>query len=269
MITLPPGLAAHLAEMSELAERIEGHLTPREARFLALLGAVPTCEGEVLEIGSYKGKSTVILARSAAFAGHARVCAVDPLDLPSATDPGESARSEIEPAFRANLRAHGVESRVAFHRMTSQALGRTWDRPLRLLWIGGDHTYAGAKSDYATFAPHLASGAIVAFHDVLNWFDGPPRAMIDGPLASGRFGACGMIGSIGWVQYLGDPAVAAAYAEERRRLARQLSRLLPYAADDRPEGAVRRFLYKVQRARVPHAERSPEEWARRVRQLSS
>jgi hypothetical protein len=115
-------------------------------------------------------------------------------------------------------------------------------------------------SDYATFASHLAPGAIVAFHDVLNWFVGPPQAMVDGPLASPLFGACGVVGSIGWAQYLGTRGAAAPLDGARTRLARRLSALLPYAADDRPEGALRRFLYKAHRAMVPHAEIPPEQW---------
>jgi predicted O-methyltransferase YrrM len=230
----PPSLASHIAAMADLGARLTGHLTAREVRFLALLGAAPTCRGEVLEIGSFKGKSTVILAKSAAFAGLSRVCAVDPLDLPSVTDPGESERFTIAPAFRAALRDNGVEALVEFHQMTSGALGRTWDRPIRLLWIDGDHTYQGAMSDFTVFAPHLACGAIVAFHDVLNWFIGPPKAMVDGPLASPLFGACGVIGSIGWAQYLGDRALAAPFDAMRRRL--------------------------VHRARVPHAEVPPAQW---------
>ena len=84
---LPDGLAAHIDAMAKLGAGLAGHLTPREMRFLALLGAMPTCVGEVLEIGSYKGRSTVILAKSAAFAGQVRVCAVDPLDLPPSRIP--------------------------------------------------------------------------------------------------------------------------------------------------------------------------------------
>lgn len=250
--------------MAALGARLEGHLTPREVRFLALLGACPTARGEVLEIGSFKGKSTVILAKSAAFAGQPRVCAVDPLDLPSVTDPGDAERSRLAQLFRSNLRAHEVEAQVEFHHMRSTELGKSWDRPIRLLWIDGDHTYEGAMADYATFAPHLAPGAVVAFHDVLNWFIGPPQAMIDGPLASPLVGACGVVGSIGWAQHLGDAAMAAPYEPVRRRLARRLRRLLPLAADDRPAGAGRRFLYKVQRARVPHAERPAAAWLAEV-----
>ena len=247
--------------MTTLAGTLAGHLTDREVRFLALLAAVPTARGEILEIGSFKGKSTVILARSARFAGQTRVCAVDPLDLRSATDPTDAPAGGTAEIFRASLRANGVDDMVEHHQMTSQALARQWSRPLRLLWIDGDHTYAGAKHDYEAFAPHLAPGAIVAFHDVLHWYEGPPRVLAEGPLASPLFGACGVSGSIGWAQYLGDAAVAQPYRAARERLARRLLALLPYAGDDRPERFVTRLLYKVHRARVPHAERPPSSWA--------
>ena len=42
---------------------------------MCLLAAVPTTAGEVLEIGSFKGKSTVVLAKSARLAGDDRVVA--------------------------------------------------------------------------------------------------------------------------------------------------------------------------------------------------
>ena len=254
--------------MTTLAGTLAGHLTDREVRFLALLAAVPTARGEILEIGSFKGKSTVILARSARFAGQPRVCAVDPLDLPSSTDPTDAPPGGTAEIFRANLRASGVDDMVEHHQMTSQALARQWSKPLRLLWIDGDHTYAGAKHDYEAFAPHLAPGAIVALHDVLHWYEGPPRVLAEGPLASPLFGACGVTGSIGWAQYLGDAAAAQPYRAARERLARRLGALLPYAGDDRPAGFGTRLMYKLHRARVPHAERPPSSWASLVQAIT-
>jgi predicted O-methyltransferase YrrM len=256
----PAVLDAHMAAVAERGARLEGHLTQREVRFLALLGACPTCRGEVLEIGSYKGKSTVILATSAAFAGEARVVAVDPLDLPATTDPRETRASEVASTFFANLRAAGVEAMVEFHQTTSQELGTRWNRSLRLLWIDGDHTYTGAKSDYDTFSPYLAPGAIVAFHDVLHRYEGPPRTMIEGPLASPLYGACGVVGSIGWAQYLGNATAAAPYAAARKRLADRLAALLPHMRRPGPG----RLWYKLLRARIPHRALTAAEWMARV-----
>lgn len=40
-------------------------------------------------------------------------------------------------------------------------------RPLDILFIDGDHTYAGAKADFVAYAPFVRSGGLVAFHDIV------------------------------------------------------------------------------------------------------
>ena len=78
----PNGFSDFTAKLLEEMESVEGYLAPNEIRFLALLGACPTAEGEILEIGSFKGKSTIILAKSAALADGATINAVDPMTAP-------------------------------------------------------------------------------------------------------------------------------------------------------------------------------------------
>jgi hypothetical protein len=46
----------HLPAIMDMAQRIDGWLSEREMRFLALLAACPTTAGRVLEIGCYHGK---------------------------------------------------------------------------------------------------------------------------------------------------------------------------------------------------------------------
>src|SRR2546422_847594 len=50
----------------------------------------------------------------------------------------------------------------ARRRPFSHEVARDWTRPLRLLWIDGDHVYESVKQDLALFRRHLAPGAIVA-----------------------------------------------------------------------------------------------------------
>ena len=264
---IPPEFSRHAGEMLAVAKQVEGHLTDREVRFLALLGAVPTCTGDVLEIGSFKGKSTVVLAKSAVFAGESRICAVDPLDLPAATDPTEITATALAGVFYGNLRERGVTEHVEFHPKRSEELAREWRRPLRLLWIDGDHTWSGARNDVEAFAGFLAPGGIIAFHDVLHRYEGPVRALAELVLSSPKYGACGVVGSIGWAQYLGDEKLAAPFAAGRDRLRRRLASLIAHAALGAPSSLADKLLYKIRRARVPHAEQSPHEWAGRVLRL--
>jgi predicted O-methyltransferase YrrM len=257
-------LERHADEMVELARGLAGYLTAREVRFLSLLGAVPTARGEVLEIGSFKGKSTVVLARSAALAGESRIVAVDPLTLPSPTDPGVDPAG-VPDAFHRTLESHGVGERVEFHQMPSARLAASWARPLRLLWIDGDHTRAGARADFDGFAGHLAPGSIVAVHDVLHRFEGPLSLVCEAMVLSSGFGPCGVCGSIGWAQYLGDEAAVRPYWPRKRRLHRALARLIPHVREGRPAGAWDRVAFQVKRALVPHGDMSAERWLREVR----
>ncbi len=252
--------------MAALASTLAGHLSEHEVRFLGLCAmTLPPELGEVLEIGCFKGKSTTLLAKSVALAGGHRVVAVDPLNFPSVTDPEHSQPENLPAEFRATLEANGIQDRVEFHQMTSQALAPNWDRPLRLLWIDGDHTYAGAMSDVELFAKHLATGAIIAIHDVLHGCDGPIRAFCERVLLSDEFGPCGVCGSIGWAQRV-DPKTARKFATQKLRLYTRLSRLIPFVALHRTPGEVGPRTYKLFKALVPHGGVDPVAWQNEIRQ---
>ena len=40
-------------------------------------------------------------------------------------------------------------------------------RPVDVLFIDGDHHYAGAKADFDLYAPLVRSGGLIAFHDIV------------------------------------------------------------------------------------------------------
>src|SRR6185295_9863918 len=117
------------------------------------------------------------------------------------------------------------------HRALSSDLARSWDRAIRVLWIDGDHTYAGAKQDLDLFLPHLVDGGIIAFHDVLHSFEGPIRVFVEDVLRSDRFGPAGFCGSIGWAQHRPRAGSATPFREGRLGLARRASRLIPLSAE--------------------------------------
>ncbi|HUT33825.1 MAG TPA: class I SAM-dependent methyltransferase [Planctomycetota bacterium] len=182
---------------------VEGWMQSEELRFLFLAAAQPTVGGEILEIGSYRGRSTVVLAKGALLAGQDKVVACDPFVAARPTDPDPSGPS-CE-AFLANLQRHGVEQHVEFHRTWSTDLARTWDRPIRLLWVDGDHAYAAVHADVEAFLPHLVPGALLVLHDVNRAeCPGPTQCFMEDVLLSDQFGRCGLCKSIGWAQSVGE-----------------------------------------------------------------
>jgi hypothetical protein len=242
-----------------------GFLTEREGRFLALVAAAAPAAGTILEIGSFKGKSTVGLATIARRYALGPVVAVDPFTAPSSTDPDLRGATSSYDDFQRTVRSAGLESVVEVHQARSSELARSWTRPIRFLWIDGDHTYAGAALDFDLYRPFLSDGAVVALHDALSNFDGPIRVFVERMLSSDDFGPAGFVGSIAWAQYRPRDGGAPWFRARRRRLLRRAARLVPYVRDGGPLRGARKIRFKLWRSLIPHGSADPERWTSEVR----
>ncbi|MBB75435.1 MAG: hypothetical protein CMJ75_13090 [Planctomycetaceae bacterium] len=249
MLTLPNSFPTAVDVLVNEAMQIDGWTTPRELRFLALLAACPTTPGAVLEIGSYRGRSTTLLARANQLVSSNAIVAVDHLLQEGACE-----------AFQETMRTAGVEHLVEFHQMMSWELALGWDRPLRLLWIDGNHSYESTHRDLASFAPSLADGAIVAIDDVLNRYEGSLRVFLEDILLSPHFGAAGVCGSIGWAQFHADSREARGYHRENLKLYRRLSPLVPLVAFDCYPSGWDKLRYRLLRSRVPRRMPAWSDW---------
>src|SRR5437762_2170475 len=263
-MTLPPDFRSAADEAWERVRVAPGFLTEREARFLALAAAYTPARGVILEIGSFKGKSTVGLASIAARYHLGKVVAVDPHTAPSSTDPGLGRQASSFEDLRHTLARAGLTDHVEVHRKFSRELATGWNRPIRLLWIDGDHTYAGAKQDLDLFAPHLATGGVVALHDVLHNFEGPIRVFVEDILGSDRYGPAGCCGSIGWAQYRPRDGASPSIRAARLALARRAAHLIPLARRGQQLRGLAKLRYQLYRALVPHGDVDAAAWAESV-----
>ncbi len=257
MANLPKDVNEAVEQALELSRGIPGFLGDNEARFLALVAAATPAKGSIVEIGSYKGKSTVLLASVAARYSLSPIVAIDPHTGPSVTDPQVAGASSFD-EFMAGIRAAKLEDHVEIHRAFSRDVAKGWSRPIRLLWIDGDHTYQGTSEDFALFSPLLSNGAIVAMHDALHAYEGPIRVFVEQVLGSDRFGPAGFVQSVAWAQFRPDDG--AKFREERQQLARRAARLIPFLKDSRPLHGLKKMRYKLARSRVPRAPISATEW---------
>ena len=246
---LPPDIENVIARCWESTIAVPGFLGKNEARFLALAAACIPAHGVIVEIGSFKGRSTVMLAKLAAHYGLGPIVSIDPHTHNLSERSGNSSivTSTYED-FLHSLRQAGVEEQVEVHREYSREVSRSWARPIRLLWIDGDHSYKGAQEDFLDFAPYLSPMGVVAFHDALNNFPGPIQVYVENVLRTDKFGPMGFVQSIAWAQFRLNSAT---FTAQRESLERKASRLIPFVERNTELRGLSKILYKLNRSRVP------------------
>jgi predicted O-methyltransferase YrrM len=242
---------------------VEGWLSPRDIRFLAMVAAHPCAVGEVLEIGAFRGKSSIVLAKAAELARQTKIYSCDPLNCKAATHPESVA---LRKKFNDNLARKNVSERVEFHQLLSHDLAKTWNMPIRMLWLDGDHSLAAVRQDLKDFGRYLTDGAILVMHDVLSLWDGVGRVFVEDVLASPHFGQAGINGNIAWAQYRSNSADTIDFQSHKKKLATRICPLIPIqtaAAGTSIHGWKKlRFRYLRWRALTPAL--APETWIKQV-----
>lgn len=178
VLTQSPCSTDILSGAMQLVDSVEGWLTLAEARILFAAARQTPRASSIVEIGSWKGRSTAALALGSLAGEGAPVYAVD--HHHGARDIGEylgTTLSEIRSwnEFQANLQALRITDAVKPILRDSLAAEATWDgRPIDVLWIDGGHEYEIVKSDFEAWRGHVRRGGIIAIHDTTG-FEGPRR----------------------------------------------------------------------------------------------
>jgi predicted O-methyltransferase YrrM len=173
------------------AALVEGWLSDAQGRALFRAAAETDGRGAIVEIGSWKGRSTTWLASGARLAGH-RVYAIDPhcrsREYPSA---------ETLDEFLGNLARNGLADIVEPLVMTSEAAAAHIEGPVELLFIDGDHSYEAVRRDAELWLPRLIEGGTVMFHDVATAaYSGPRRIVREMVCRSPWFHGISRVGSM-------------------------------------------------------------------------
>lgn len=176
-------------------EKIDGWLSEGEAKYLYSLACYGPGTGALVEIGSWKGKSTVVLAAGSKAARREKVYAIDPHRGGPDQEGLGYKNIDTEGEFRENIRTAGVDDYVVPMVMRSSDAVQTWQDPIRLLWIDGDHDYGAVKNDFILWEPHVIDGGVVAFHDTYAW-EGPRKVVEEYILPSNRFSILGFVDTI-------------------------------------------------------------------------
>jgi len=155
---------------------LEGMIGDLEQELLTRL-ASEVDDGCIVEVGSWRGMSTIALAKGA----RVPVYAIEPHEEFTGVLGGQFGPQDRRAFFENLLRAEAVEQ-VRLVNLSSEVVAPGWELPVGLLWIDGDHRYEGVKRDFTCWEPHLRGK--VAFHDAIQEKLGPFR-LIEELLADG------------------------------------------------------------------------------------
>jgi len=169
-------LAPAAAELFALAERVTGFMPADEGRALYDTALDYLDDGVAVEIGSYCGKSTVLLGAAAQQTG-GLLYTVDhhhgseehqagwEYHDASLVDPVTGLFDTL-PTLRHTLDAAGLDNHVVAVVGRSPVVARGWRTPLRFLFIDGGHTEEAAQRDFDGWAPWVQPGGALLIHDV-------------------------------------------------------------------------------------------------------
>jgi len=153
-----------IEEVRKLADQVEGWLTDKEGELLYNLARNCTGRGVIIEIGSWKGKSTVWLGQGSERGKQVKIYAVDPH---TGSSEHRAMYGEVWTfeEFKKNIQKAQVDHLVVPLVKTSQEAARGFNQPVELIFIDGAHEYDFVKLDFDLWFPKLIEGGFIAFHD--------------------------------------------------------------------------------------------------------
>ncbi|MCH1486950.1 MAG: class I SAM-dependent methyltransferase [Alphaproteobacteria bacterium] len=188
-----------LSHLNVDIESVKGFLDPLEGAALFAAAEAMAPRGLCVEIGSYCGKSTIIIGAACQKAG-GTLLAIDHHRGSEENQPGEEyfdpdlddgegGMSTLS-QFRANIRRAGLEDTVIPALSPSQVVARLPMAAPAFVFIDGGHSMPAALADWQNWGARVTKGGLLAIHDVFpNTADGgrPPHEIYKLALQSGLF----------------------------------------------------------------------------------
>jgi MMP 1-O-methyltransferase len=164
------------SRLFELADRVTGFMPADEGQALHDAALRYLDHGVAVEIGTYCGKSTVLLGAAA----HARDSVLYTVDHHHGSEehqPGweyhdTSLVDEVTglfdtlPTLRHTLDEAALDDTVVAVVGKSTVVARGWRAPLQLLFIDGGHSEEAAQRDFDGWAKWVSAGGALIIHDV-------------------------------------------------------------------------------------------------------
>ncbi|MDX6643503.1 MAG: hypothetical protein QOD76_1465 [Solirubrobacteraceae bacterium] len=158
------------AQALAAVEDVQGWLSDGQARRLWERARSLQGPARIVEIGSYHGRSTIVLAYAAA--PDVEVVALDP-HAGSDRGPQEirgtpSQGQRDYEALHRNLARAGVDGEVRHIRLPAQTALSALEGPVDVLYIDGAHRYRPARDDISEWGARVRPGGTLFIHDAFS-----------------------------------------------------------------------------------------------------
>jgi predicted O-methyltransferase YrrM len=181
-------------DLLKAISHIEGWLLDQEALLLYNLAQQCPSNTVIVEIGSWKGRSTVCLALGSQAGNQVKVFAIDPH-----TGNTEHRRRYGQvwtyDEFMANIKQMKVDNLVVPVLKTSAAAASNFNEPIGLIFIDGAHEYEAVKQDFELWYPKVIQGGVIALHDFC-YYPGPKAVAEEYICNSANFSNVTLVDSI-------------------------------------------------------------------------
>lgn len=141
---------------------IKGWLFEDEARLLYNIASGLSMDGCIVEIGTYRGRSTYVLSLGAAESNRV-IYAVDPHE--AYNDGHDIYGNDDRRAFIEMLASLQLTNVIIPVGLPSSTVAKGWNKPVAMLWIDGSHHYEDVKADLANWHQYVSAGGYIAMHD--------------------------------------------------------------------------------------------------------
>ncbi|MFC1772741.1 class I SAM-dependent methyltransferase [Pseudomonadota bacterium] len=171
-----------LESLARISLSIPGMITTKSGQLLYTLCYMQELKGDVVEIGSWQGRSASFLARAVENSKNGSFFAIDHFRGNVGKENyyvvGNEDLSDLKEGFLSNMKRIGLSESVHLYDMPNQqAATELKDTNIRFLFIDGDHTKEGVEKDIELFFPNLMPGSIVVFDDFSKTFPGLIQAV--------------------------------------------------------------------------------------------
>src|SRR5690349_1726431 len=154
METTPMNELESLAPFLRISEQLPGWIRGEEAEGLALTSLALPGSPVIVQIGTFFGSATVLLAGARRLRGTGKVHCVDPFDC-SGDDfsvphyrrlLAEAGNGPLRSHFESNIRLAGLEDWIEVHTGRAEEMIHGWTTSIDMLALGGDQSPAGARA---------------------------------------------------------------------------------------------------------------------------